>query len=425
MDKREQIVPARFDYRDAVAGLRAIEESGQVAGDLGQAADAASARFRKAHESVGSALREFLRLGRALQQAPGHEPTQAAGVSAANEMGEGVAMRIPPAEWLGSRDELPGDTGIRRKRLGTGSADEQAGGQPHGSLDLAGAIGILSRRGAELSGPASGRDARGIAAAAQLSTAGGPPGPGGALPEGDLRLRAIEEAKSRGLGGQSGPGEDHGRSESVGPFVKGLQRPGAPGQELEAFRQKGRILEDIRLRQGVAGGQGDAGSQGSGSGQPDRVAKEAIPGYTEWMTGDREDSPDRVAAAQRVGTAAAEAQGRDRQALREATEAWHRSGGPAGSLDPREEIRRTRASSPIAAHVDEALPQGRTIQPSPEMGGGSTGGWDPGARLGGSSTGVIERLLREQNELIRQDIQRNSHPPIAAPPPMRGGGVRM
>jgi hypothetical protein len=425
MDKREQIVPARFDYKDAAAGLRAIEESGQVAGDLGQAADAASARFRKAHESVQSALQEFLRLGRALQQAPGQDPRPAAGGSAVNVMGEGAATRLPSAEWLGSREELLGDTGVRRKDLGKGSADEQAGGPPHGSPGLAEAREILSRRGAELSGRIPGRGGWGIAADAQLSTAGGPPGPSGAPPDGDILLRAIEEDRDRGLGGAFSLGEDHGRSESAGPFSDRLQRPGAPGQDLGAFQRNGGILANIRPRQGLAGGLGDAGTQTGGSGQPDRLAQEAIASYVEWMTGDREDSPDRVAAAQRVSTAEADAQQRDRQALREATEDWQRSGGPAGSLDPREGIRRTRTSSPIVAAVDELLPQDRTIQPSREMAGGSPGGWDPVARLGGFSTGVIERLLREQNELIRQDIQRNSHPPIAAPPPMRGGGVRM
>src|SRR5947209_7836829 len=145
MDKREQIVPARFDYKDAAAGLRAIEESGQVAGDLGQAADAASARFRKAHESVQSALQEFVRLGRSLQQAPGHEPGPTAGANDANDAGGGAATRLSPAEWLGSRVELDGEAGVRRSALGMASADEQAGGLPQGSPGIAAAREIRSQ----------------------------------------------------------------------------------------------------------------------------------------------------------------------------------------------------------------------------------------------------------------------------------------
>jgi hypothetical protein len=425
MDKREQIIPARFDYKDAAAGLRAIEESGQVAGDLGQAADEASARFRKAHESVQSALQEFVRLGRSLQLAPGHEPGPTAGAIAANDAGRGAATRLSPAEWLGSQAELAGEAGVRRSTLGMASADEQAGGLPQGSPGLAEAREIRSQGDNGRSSQVSGRGSRGIASDAQLPTAGGTPGSSGAPPEGDILLRAIEGAKYRGFGGELGMEGDNGRSGSAGPFADRLKRPGAPGQDLEAFQRKGEILADIRLRQGLAGGVGDPGTRPGQSGQPDRVPQGAIAGYVEWRTGDREDSRDRVAAAQRAGTVTAVAHQRDRQALRGETEAWNRSGGPSGSPDPREGIRRTRASSPFAAPVDESLPHDRTMQPSREMGGVSPRGLEPGARLGGLSTGVIERLLREQNELIRQDLQRNSHPPIAAPPPMRGGGVRM
>jgi hypothetical protein len=62
---------------------------------------------------------------------------------------------------------------------------------------------------------------------------------------------------------------------------------------------------------------------------------------------------------------------------------------------------------------------------APRGAGISMGERDPLGGLGAASTATIERLLREQNELIKQDLQRNAHPPIAAPPPMRGGGIRM
>ena len=87
MENRELIIPARFDSKDVVAGLKAIEESGQVADDLGQAAAAASAQFRKAHESVESALQEFTLLRRALQQASSDEGRLVSGDPAADEAG--------------------------------------------------------------------------------------------------------------------------------------------------------------------------------------------------------------------------------------------------------------------------------------------------------------------------------------------------
>jgi hypothetical protein len=153
------------------------------------------------------------------------------------------------------------------------------------------------------------------------------------------------------------------------------------------------------------------------------MARGAGAGYAEWLTGDREDGRDGLAAARNGDAAGAPL--RDRQALRDATEDWGRSGGPSGSLDPREAIRRARASSPIAAHAEESPLQDRMVQPPQARAGLSSGGLEGGAGLDGMSTGVIERLLREQNELIKQDLQSNAYPPIAAPPPLRGGGIRM
>ena len=97
----------------------------------------------------------------------------------------------------------------------------------------------------------------------------------------------------------------------------------------------------------------------------------------------------------------------------------------AEGSDPREGIRRARASSPVAAPADVSIADGRTTRPGRGTAGFSAGQTDPESRSGVMSNGTIERLLREQNELIRQDLQRNANPSIAAPPPMRGGGIRM
>ena len=132
MGNRELIIPARFDSRDMLAGLKAVEESGQAAGDLGQTADAASARFRKAHESVESALREFNLLRRSLQQAPGDEERSAVGDPAASESARWAGTKLPTDEWPGPGEDLRGAAGARLGASGTGRADEKAGGTKDG-----------------------------------------------------------------------------------------------------------------------------------------------------------------------------------------------------------------------------------------------------------------------------------------------------
>jgi hypothetical protein len=109
----------------------------------------------------------------------------------------------------------------------------------------------------------------------------------------------------------------------------------------------------------------------------------------------------------------------------EQTESRHEIGGFPDGFDPREGIRRINASFPIPASAIEWMTREQPMQPSWTGAGISPGSRDTEARIGGGSIGVIERLLREQNDLIRQDTQRNMSPPIAAPPPMRGGGIRM
>ena len=63
---QELIIPARFDHREAAAGLRSLEQSGRTADDLAHAADSAVARFQRAHESIRTASRGFLELHRAV-----------------------------------------------------------------------------------------------------------------------------------------------------------------------------------------------------------------------------------------------------------------------------------------------------------------------------------------------------------------------
>jgi hypothetical protein len=159
------------------------------------------------------------------------------------------------------------------------------------------------------------------------------------------------------------------------------------------------------------------------------MAPEALADYGEWRNADREGDRDGVGATRRTCTVAADGAAgerrRDMRDVREETEARDGSGWVPDGFDPHEGIRRIHASFPSSASVVESVTREQSMQPIWTGAGISPGGRDTEVRIGGVSTGVIERLLREQNDLIRQDIQRNASPPIAAPPPMCGGGIRM
>jgi hypothetical protein len=402
MGKHELIVPARFDAKDAVAGLRAIEESSHVAGDLGQAADAASAQFRKAHDSVRSALQEFSDLGRTLQQSTDPAVRPPAAGLAANDAGAGAEARLAPAEWLESRGELRNNLGARLGNPGANPTGAQAGRLPDGSSPLVKPNGILPRPGADLSDPLAEHDDRVTQAERDPSAAGGSWEQRSAA---EVLTRAVEEASRRGFGGGPGPGDGMGRSEEAGTLAAVRSLPGSGRQGGAAAAEPGEF------------------------GRSQRMAPGALADYGEWRTADRAAGPDGIAAARRAGPAAADrAAGEPRRDIRDPRdeiEAWHGSGEMPDGFDPREGIRRARAPFPIAAPAGESLAQERAMQPMWRGAGIPSGGRDSEARIGGGATDAIERLLREQNDLIKQDIQRNASPPIAAPPPLRGGGIRM
>ncbi len=385
-----------------VAGLKAVEESGHIAGDLGQAADSASVQFRKAHDSVRSALQEFSELGRTLQQAPGQEVRPTTGGLAENDAGAGAAARLAPEEWLGSVGELCNNVGVRFSGSGGNATGEQAGRLPDGSSPLPKLRGILLRPGAEPSASLAEHDNPATPAEPSSSFAGGP---GEGRSASDVLLRAVEEARSRGLGGEHGLRDGMARSDETATF-----------SDIRPMSDLGRRT--------VAGGVDPGGSARS-----ERITPDALADYGQWRTADRDGGRGGIAATRRTSPVAADgANGerrRHRQDPRDEIEAWHASGEVAEGFDPREGIRRTRVSFPISAPSGESLAQERPMQSTWGGAGISPGGRDTEARIGGGATGVIERLLREQNDLIRQDIQRNASPPITAPPPMRGGGIRM
>jgi hypothetical protein len=431
MENRDLIIPARFDSKDVVAGLKVVEESGHVAGDLGQAADAASAQFRKAHESVESALQEYAVLRRALQQAPGDEGRSTSGDPSADEAARGSAAKVPPEGWLGSGGGLLAG-GARLGGSGTRLTDEQAGRLPQGSPLLLKTGGPHAQQGTGRSGPLPDSGHRGAPAETDLLPAGGSVGSSDGRAEGSS---VLESSSPFGLGRSLASPGGFGPSRAITPADRpGLSRRDSPAGgsgtgDLEAFLESNETRAEVRRRQDLAKGTDNPDEEPGGLGRTGRMAREAVADYEDWLTGGRDVSRDGWAAIRTGGpTAAAGAAGAQRgdmPASRGGAETWHNGERSPEGFDPREGIRRVRAASPLAAPADDSFAEGWATRPVRERAGIPPGERGPEARFGGASTGVIERLLREQNELIRQDLQRNANRPIAAPPPLRGGGMRM
>jgi hypothetical protein len=424
MENRERIIPARFDPKDVLAGLKSVEESGHAASDLGQTADVAAARFRKAQESVESALQDFNLLRRAIQQVPGDGSRPTAG----DEAARGAGSPSPPEDWLGPGQGFRATIGARLGGSGAGQADENPGDFRPGDLSLATIAGPHSRSRADMPAPPSGRGTRPDPTQGDSSMASFPTSPDDGRVGGPAAIESL---------GPFAPGHTvrprGGLEPSVAMTPDDRPRPSrreAPIGDsrttgLEALLRESEILTDVRRGQRFVGGQGDTGKEPARAG---RVSPEAIAGYLEWMNGGLDGGRDRVAAARRDTMAAAVGEvgerRPDRLAIPDESEASRDGGRPSEGPDPREGIWRVRASSPAAAPSDDLLVEGRAMQAAGGT-GISTGERDPLGRFGAGSTAAIERLLREQNELIKQDLQRNAHPPIAAPPPMRSGGIRM
>ncbi|MHB1558857.1 MAG: hypothetical protein ACYC61_15500, partial [Isosphaeraceae bacterium] len=95
---QDRIIPARFDHREAAAGLRSLEQSGRTADDLAHAADSVVARFQRAHESIRAASRGFLELHRAARSAGDPGEDEQPGGTADHPPGLEDAAERPPDE---------------------------------------------------------------------------------------------------------------------------------------------------------------------------------------------------------------------------------------------------------------------------------------------------------------------------------------
>jgi hypothetical protein len=403
MDKRELIIPTRFDHKDAAAGLKAIEQCGHAAGDLEHAADAASARFRKAQESVKSASEGYIELRRTLQGVADHEPRPTAGGVVANEAGQAGEKNLTPREWRESMDEFRNHAGARFGGSLTNSPGEQPGEVRDKSSPPSMTLGGLPQEAAA-STPGQ----------AYLPTSG----PSQEGPQNRTAFRGISEAKSRGLGGESSLADGLRRAEQARILADGQHR-----EALGASFEKGEVLGDGDGRRGAVQGSAHAGAEPRESGWPGSSTRESPADFVGRANSGREGPQSWLTTPWRAGNTTADGTRQyDLQTVRDQAEARLKNEGASEGIEAREGIRRMRTSFPAAAPADGHLAEERTT--GPRAGAGlSPGRRDTNLQLGGGANGgVIERLLREQNELIKQDLQRNVSPPIAAPPRCAEGG---
>ena len=289
MENRELIIPARFDSKDVLAGLQAVEESGQAAGDLGQAADAAAARFRRAHESVESALQEFDLLRRALRQATaGH-----GGRRPGRRTSRRRAGRAVPAGGV-ARD--PGRGSAAPPGLGSGApARDGQAGKTGGLPRRPSRRRRTPSRAREPDRPMLPRDAALGRSRAETDPRGRQPGR--AARRAEPRVRQPSSRRSVRPGTIGAPTGGLGPSAAMTPDDRpGPPRRGSPRPEARAtagdLPREGEILADVRRRQGFAGGSGrprrGAGRvRRGGTDRPERPS----PIMLEWMTGGARRQP--------------------------------------------------------------------------------------------------------------------------------------
>ena len=407
MERPELIIPARFDSKDGVAGLKAVEESGHGE-DVGQAGEVASAQFRKAHQSVQSALQEFSLLRRTLQQVPVDEGCPTSVDPTAREAARDASATVPPEEWLGSGEGLRA-AGALLGRPATRPPLEQSGRLEQGSPPLLKMQEAQSQQDVGRSSLLPDSYPWGIPWRSDL------PPEGGSSKPCDERSADSSVLRSSSLVAL-------GRSQ-------GLSVPDATLRGLgTGNRDRNETLAKVQHRLGFPEGAEDLAEESGGRSRAGRMTREVVADYADWKAGRCDSSRDGAAAIRPGGptmaVGQAGARSRDVPAREGGVEPCY-DRGLSNGIDPREAIWRMRATSPVEASIDPSIAEGRAMHSVRERAGNPPGARDPVVGLGVESTGAIERLLKEQNELIRQDLQRNSNHPIAAPPPLRGGGIRM
>ncbi len=400
MDQHDPIIPARFNHRDAAAGLRSLEQTGEHADALAHAADSAAARFQRAREAIGAASRGYLDLG---------QSTRSVGVDDPDEPASGAGE---PRDAVGLR---PGPAGSRSSNHETSSPGEPGDPQRPGHLINPGGRATMAPRGIE---PAS--------ADRTPRPEGSSASPSAAESASRDSARSVEEAAGRGDRGNLGLADAAARSRRPGAMPEGS--PHRTGADCDPGGLSGRrgnpAVADERNEDFSASTEPDPATMLSRPASPPaRTSSPDLAGST-----NEEGRPGREQlfnSRSVAGTPVAGVPGRGSRALGLEDDSLAGPGAPGADFDAGEAIRKMRSASPASASL-ASRPAEASASWGQAASAGPSGGRDTMFPSGGPSSGtVIERLLREQNEMIRQDAQRSASPPISAPPPLRGGGLRM
>ena len=394
MENHEWIAPTRFQSRDAVAGLRSIEEEVPDVDDLGQAVSTSSTRFRQAHESIASASRQHARLQSAIRESgPVAENLFAGSVF------DGFSkMRLNSVEFARSRESWnggslqstpgPADQGVGQE---IARRSEPSGDRPASDPVSRNALGaltgmpIIDHRGRSDSRPENHpRSPSADVSPDPITVESHIPGDGPLSSNNGVshagRLGLINHQGTSLLGDQATLTRIHARPDSA------IEDEGSGSGKTKSERSvpmNQRSLSDFQ-----AWKSGSLIRDATPTSHPDRALIPIDPEASR-MTGGMA-----FPAAPITGLS------------------------PPGIATNKMTRSLTSPSSLAPSAAGQWISPPRATDSSPIVDRGSESGF-------GASNGTIERLLREQNDLIRQDLQRDASRPIAAPPPLRNSGIRM
>ncbi len=394
MENHEWIAPTRFEYRDAVAGLRSIEEDVPSVDGLGQTTNTSSTRFRQAHESIASASRQRGHLQSTLRESG------------------------PVAGNLFAGSEINGLSKLRTSTFESGYTLESPKEGPSSTIPSS----VNERIGQANAGQSDpNRDRRSaspVSMDVRNALTGKPNfnhlGAADSRPDGLPWAPSMDVSSDRIHGKPENP--DNGPAPSSDPVIRA-------GRVVQIDPQDTSLLgSQAALTQIHVGTASVIATEAADSGMT-RVER-SVPMDQRALADSQAETSDRLIRDSRPKSHP------DRAFILTNAQASRAAGGmgfpqapitglvPPG-IAPYTITRSATSPSSLAPSAD-----GQWTGPLRNTDFSPIGGRGSVSELG-AANGTIEHLLREQNELIRQDLQRNSSRPIAAPPPFRNSGIRM
>jgi hypothetical protein len=266
-------------------------------------------------------------------------------------------------------------------------------------------------------------------------------------------LRAVQEMKNKGTGGEFGVKAGMSQYESVKAFAENINKrqqdlmgQGKTEQEASDIVQKQladkQVAADSREARGLVRGFGGQGVrlggfaryEGIEAATPDEFEQSRVQQYRDSPAGkqNQREAHDAVVTAER-GQANVKV-----EELRQEAETQLKSEGRFERWEASDSVRQGLNKYGSAGSVHEQLVSERAYQMALERSGESGGMMGKNGAFGDNTLQVNEKiaalleknndLLTEQNQIMRKDDQRagqQARPPLAVPPPQRGGGARM